>query len=218
MGEPEFPTLLARALIAAAPRPAIEIGAAALLAAIGRNHPGLFRVLAEQQRARILVEATDAGRRFLLSYGGGPPSLKLADENAEERADAELKGAFAALLALLEGRSDGDALFFTRELTVAGDMAAVVTLRNVLDRETISVLDDAASLLGPLHYIGRAAALRLERRATRLRDALAPASTAGDDTARLAAEAADLRSQMETLRVRLSKLEARQRRKEGAAA
>ena len=57
-------------------------------------------------------------------------------------------------MALLEARVDGDALFFTRELTVSGDTAAVVTLRNILDRETISVLDEASSLFGPLQAHG----------------------------------------------------------------
>ena len=52
----------------------------------------------------------------------------------------------------------------------------MVTLRNVLDRETISVLDEAASLFGPLRGFGRAAALNCERRAERLGDLHPPAA------------------------------------------
>ncbi|MGA2493097.1 MAG: SCP2 sterol-binding domain-containing protein [Roseiarcus sp.] len=216
MQDNEFPSLLARVFIGAAPRPALDLGAAALLAAMGRNHPHLFAVLAEQRQTRVLVELTDPPRRFLLQYGGGPPTLRVAE--ADVAADAELKGGLEAMMALLEARVDGDALFFTRELTVSGDTAAVVTLRNILDRETISVLDEASSLFGPLRRMARVAILNWERRATRLRAALAPPAASGERAGMGEAEAAELREQIEGLKARLSKLEAHQRRKEGAAA
>lgn len=218
MEDNEFPSLLARAFIGAAPRPALDFGAAALLAAMGRNHPHLFAVLAEQRQTRVLVELTDPPRRFLLQYGGGAPTLRVVDDQADVAADAELKGGLEAMMALLEARVDGDALFFTRELTVSGDTAAVVTLRNILDRETISVLDDASSLFGPLRRMARAAILNWERRAARLRAALAPPAANGEGVGMDEAEAAELREQIEALKARLSKLEAHQRRKEGAAA
>jgi predicted lipid carrier protein YhbT len=213
-----FPSLLARLFIGAAPRPALDFGAAALLAAMGRNHPHLFAVLAEQRQTRVLVELADPPRRFLLQYGGGAPTLRVADDDAEVAADAELKGGLEAMMALLEARVDGDALFFTRELTVSGDTAAVVTLRNILDRETISVLDEAASLFGPLRRMARVAILNWERRATRLRAALAPPTARGEGAGLGEAEAVELREQIEALKARLSKFEAHQRRKEGAGA
>jgi ubiquinone biosynthesis protein UbiJ len=154
----------------------------------------------------------------LLQYGGGAPTLRIADDATDVTADAELKGGLEAMMALLEARVDGDALFFTRELTVSGDTAAVVTLRNILDRETISVLDEATSLFGPLRRMARAAILNWERRATRLRSALAPPAASSARAGMGEAEAAELREQIEALKTRLSKIEAHQRRKEGAAA
>jgi predicted lipid carrier protein YhbT len=185
---------------------------------MGRNHPNLFAMLAECRKTRILVELTDPPRRFLLQYGGGAPTLRIADDATDVTADAELKGGLEAMMALLEARVDGDALFFTRELTVSGDTAAVVTLRNILDRETISVLDEATSLFGPLRRMARAAIVSWERRATRLRAALAPPAASGARAGMGEAEAAELREQIEALKTRLSKIEAHQRRKEGAAA
>jgi len=41
------------------------------------------------------------------------------------------------MIELLEGRADGDALFFSRTLTVEGDMEAVVALRNAIDGSEI---------------------------------------------------------------------------------
>ncbi len=78
MEEAEFPTMLARGLIAATPPPLLDLGAAALLHKMGRNHPDLFRVLDEFRRTVIRIELTDLPRHFLLQFGGGAPSLKLA--------------------------------------------------------------------------------------------------------------------------------------------
>ncbi len=221
MEEAEFPTMLARGLIAATPPPLLDLGAAALLHKMGRNHPDLFRVLDEFRRTVIRIELTDLPRHFLLQFGGGAPSLKLAGAH-DVPADASVKGSLEALLALLEGRIDSDALFFTREIVIAGDTSAVVALRNVLDREIISVLDEVSSLLGPLRRFARAAALSWERRAERLRDLLRPVRDASDGLARAerdaSAENKDLRAEIAALKTRLSKLEARQRRKEGQAA
>jgi len=218
MQDAKFPSLLARAVIGAAPKPALDLGAAALLAAMRRNHPGLFAVLGECRPTRILVELTDPPRRFRLQYGGGAPSLIVVEDEGELAADATLKGGLEAMMALLEARVDGDALFFNRELVVAGDTAAIVTLRNILDRETIDVVDEASSLFGPLRRMARAAILNWERRATRLRAALAPPTASAEGAGVSDAEAAELRAEIESLKTRLAKLEARQRRREGAAA
>ncbi len=221
MEEAEFPPMLARGMIGATPPPLLDLGAAALLHKMARNHPDLFRVLAECRRTVIHIELTDLPRRFLLQFGDGAPSLKLTGAR-EVRADASVKGSLEALLALLEGRIDSDALFFTREIAIAGDTSAVVALRNILDRETINVLDEASSLLGPLKRFVRAATLNWERRAQRMRELLLPARAASDGSADggrdAAAENNELRAEIETLKKRLSKLEVRQRRKEGEAA
>jgi predicted lipid carrier protein YhbT len=217
MDEAEFPTLLARGVIATAPPPILELGAGALLHKMGRNHPELFRVLSEFRRTRILFELTDLPHRFVLQFGDGAPSLKLAGAG-EVEADASVKGALEALLALLEGRIDGDALFFTREIVIAGDTSAVVALRNILDRESIVLLDEAVSLLGPLRRFARTAVLNWERRAERLRDLIRPARDGSDAARAAAAEQERLHAEIEALKTRLSKLEARHRRKEGQAA
>jgi len=54
------------------------------------------------------------------------------------------------LIDLLEGRLDGDALFFSRELTVEGDTEAVLLLRNAVDSDEVDLFEDLLSVLGPL--------------------------------------------------------------------
>ena len=53
------------------------------------------------------------------------------------------------MLALAEGRVDGDALFFARRLVVDGDMEAVLALRNALDDNGIDIVKSFGRLSGP---------------------------------------------------------------------
>ena len=86
---------------------------------------------------------------------------------------------FLGLIALLEGRIDGDALFFSRELSIEGDTEAVVALRNAVDSAEVDVLGDVMAALGPLapftrRALGLAAAAfaRVETDMRRLQAAL----------------------------------------------
>lgn len=221
MDDAVFPIMLARGMMRVVPPPILEGGARLLLRRMRRTHPALFGNLARLDRAAIRFDPTDLPHRFRVTLGGGPPSLRLARDN-DPPATAVLKGSLAALLALLEGRIDSDALFFTRELAITGDTSAVVALRNTLDRETIILLDEVTALLGPFRRLGRAGALRWERRIGRMRDCLAalhapalpPPQPARDGNA----DYQDLRREIETIKARLASLEARQRRKASAVA
>ena len=62
---------------------------------------------------------------------------------------------------VLEGRLDGDALFFSRDLAIEGDTAAVVALRNAIDNEELDLVSEAMALLGPLEKLAVAPAQKL---------------------------------------------------------
>jgi hypothetical protein len=66
------------------------------------------------------------------------------------------------LFDLMEGRLDGDALFFSRALVIEGNTEVVVALRNALDGEEIDLLDDVLSLFGPFNPLARLLAGRAE--------------------------------------------------------
>jgi predicted lipid carrier protein YhbT len=51
-------------------------------------------------------------------------------------------------MGMLDGQSDGDSLFFRRDLHVEGDTEAIVCLRNALDDLEGSLVDDVASFFG----------------------------------------------------------------------
>ncbi|MEZ5870101.1 MAG: SCP2 sterol-binding domain-containing protein, partial [Defluviimonas denitrificans] len=64
--------------------------------------------------------------------------------------DARIAGPLSAFLAMMHGAEDGDALFFSRDLTVEGDTAAVLALRNAIDDAELDLAEELATLSGPL--------------------------------------------------------------------
>ena len=127
-----------------------------------------------------------------------------------------MKGSLAALLALLESRADGDALFFSRDIVITGDTAAVVTLRNLLERDAVDVFATATGLFGPFDGLVRRAAGALDRRLLAVRRHLAAihADLHRDmrDDRVLAMRAERLDADIRALSARVAKLEARNRR------
>jgi len=74
--------------------------------------------------------------------------------------DARISGSFLDLLMLVDGDLDGDALFFSRNLTITGNTEAVVCLRNALDDIDDSIAEEVADMFG---RPGRAALTALRR-------------------------------------------------------
>jgi predicted lipid carrier protein YhbT len=67
--------------------------------------------------------------------------------------DARIAGPLAALLGLVHGAFDGDALFFSRDLIIEGDTEAVLALRNAIDNEEIDMASEMTALFGPLERL-----------------------------------------------------------------
>ncbi len=104
----------------------------------------------------------------------GPDDLSLVVMDSKKAAcDACVKGKLEALLNMLEGRIDGDKLFFSRDIEISGDTAVVVALRNTLDREEINLLDDVTSLFGPFKTPAREAILLADNLARHIRQHVA---------------------------------------------
>lgn len=128
-----------------------------LLQLLAARHPRAFAAFRAMPDACLLIEPVDTPVAFLLRVG---PNLSLrairrgvaqpGNRDGAATADAVVRGPYARLLDLLEGRIDGDALFFRRELTIAGDTALILALRNTLDGEEMDLLADAMSVAGPL--------------------------------------------------------------------
>lgn len=122
---------------------------ARLFGSLAARHPRAFDALREQRPATVAVLPDDHRAALLLRLGPSP-SLAVVDRGAAEAAEATVSGPLEALVDLLEGRIDGDALFFSRILRISGDTALVVALRNAFDGEDLDLPAEAAAAFAPL--------------------------------------------------------------------
>lgn len=149
--------------LALIPIPALESVVQRVFARVIKAHPGLFDRLADHAAKRYAFLPSDLPIGFLVE-----PAIPRISVYRKERApasDACMTGEFVLLLALLEGRIDGDAVFFSRDLTVSGDMEAMLALRNALDDCEIDLPADLARMGGPLAPLVRRAASEVRERA-----------------------------------------------------
>lgn len=127
------------------------------------RHPAVFERLQPLGPSSFRIDPVDLPVVFRLEVNGGAPRLTVSRVRDDRPATASIQGPFAALLALLEGRIDGDALFFSRTLVLEGDTEAVLALRNAVDGEDINLLEDFLQYMGPLAGPARALGSHLGR-------------------------------------------------------
>ncbi len=146
---PLSPVLLAGMALRPLPPVLLQPPLNAVMAIVRRRHPGMFDRLAGLSESTFLIDPIDLAFDFLLRPSPPPSLIAVAKGSLTEPPTATIRGPLMALIQLLEGKLDGDALFFSRDLVVEGDTEAVVTLRNAVDGAGIDVLDDLLAALGP---------------------------------------------------------------------
>ena len=137
---------LARPLPPALLQPALDVA----MARLHRRHPQLFERLADLGAPVYVIDPVDLPLVFVLTADVDQPRVVAARDAAGVAPAATIRGGAMALVELLEGRTDGDTLFFSRALMIDGDTEAVVALRNTLDGAEIDLLGDFTSAFGPL--------------------------------------------------------------------
>ncbi len=120
----------------------------AAMAVLGRRHPGIFDRLSIDDPPVYLIDPIDLPYIFLLATDPNAPKLVAKHSDYSCEVTATIRGPLIRLLEMLEGRIDGDALFFSRELAIEGDTEAVVALRNAIDDAEIDLKSDLLSLFG----------------------------------------------------------------------
>jgi len=187
---PFSPVLLAGFLARPLPLFALQPALAIALKALRGRHPGLFDRLSGMGCPSFLIDPVDLPFAFVLETD--PELTRLValsrDHAAQSGATATIRGPLLALIDLMEGRIDGDALFFKRDLAIEGETEAVVALRNAIDDAEIDLVSDVLSVFGPLEAPARLALnglgavfSRAARDMETLRDALiAPALRQSD--------------------------------------
>ncbi|MDR7030836.1 putative lipid carrier protein YhbT [Rhizobium rosettiformans] len=107
----------------------------------------MFERLGTYKSSRFSFAPTDLPLIFLIEPD--LPRLKVVRQGETFTADAGVEAPLVMLLALLEGRCDADALFFSRDLRVIGDMEAMLAMRSALDDCDIDLPRDLARIGGP---------------------------------------------------------------------
>ncbi|NGM46166.1 hypothetical protein G5B31_11535 [Rhodobacter sp. SGA-6-6] len=118
----------------------------ALLRRIAAQKPAILSRLGPYQAARFLIDVTDGPVLLLME-----PQARRITAHRRGKApahDAAITGRLSAFLAMLHGVEDGDALFFSGALEIAGDTSAVLALRNALDDAELDLTAELAALAG----------------------------------------------------------------------
>ncbi len=116
---------------------------------LGRRHAGLFARLDIHAEKVFLLDPTDLPFIFRLSPRPDRPMIEPLRRGQTCRWDARISGPLAALVGMVHGAYDGDALFFSRDIVIEGDTEAVVALRNALDDAAIDLPTEIAAAFGP---------------------------------------------------------------------
>lgn len=143
VGKGSLPWPVAR-IMRVLPLAPLEIAASGILRnALGR-YPGMFSRLDVHADKCFAIDPVDCPFVFLLEPRPHRPRLRALASLDGQRWDARISGVMLVLLGLLDGTYDGDALFFSRDLLIEGDTAAVLALRNAIEDAEL----DSGVLLG----------------------------------------------------------------------
>lgn len=115
---------------------------------IASQRPELFDRIGPHRTKSFFIDPVNMPFAFMLYPDPDRPRLKAVRRNSNLEYESRIAGSFLTLLDMVDGRLDGDALFFSRDLVVEGDTEATVCLRNALDDMDGSVADDIAEMFG----------------------------------------------------------------------
>ncbi|WP_424942080.1 ubiquinone anaerobic biosynthesis accessory factor UbiT [Aliiroseovarius crassostreae] len=144
---PQLPPLAARAL-RRLPLTPLSFSLTAYARRVAKQHPGLFRRLGDHDHTRFVLDPTDLPFVIEMQPNGGTPKIRVV--RGDGQGEARIAGPLAALLGLVHGAYDGDALFFSRDLVIEGDTAAALALRNAVDDAELDLSAEVAQISGPL--------------------------------------------------------------------
>ena len=121
-----------------------------VVSGVAARQAGVFERLGHHAASTYLIDPVNLPVVLVLKPDRHSPQLRVCWRTTAPKADCRIAGSFLTLLALVDGRRDGDAVFFSRDLTVTGDIDAVVTLRNALDDLDVTLVQDIVDSAGRL--------------------------------------------------------------------
>ena len=116
---------------------------------IAERCPELLARLGPHRGTRFLIDPVDLPFLLLLKPDPADLVLRAHDRAEPPHHEARIAASFLDLLRLIDSGSDGDAMFFSRDLDISGNTEAVVSLRNAIDDVDGSIALQVAGLFGP---------------------------------------------------------------------
>ena len=160
-----LPPLLAKAA-SVLPLLPLELVARRLLANAMAARPDFASRLGEHAGRTFAIDPVECPFVFLIAPEQGRAAVRVVRDLSAAAHDARIAAPLVVLLGMIDGTYDGDALFFSRDLSIEGDTEAVVALRNAIENaelEPAIVLGLPKSLQGPVNHATRALLGRLRR-------------------------------------------------------
>jgi predicted lipid carrier protein YhbT len=160
-----LPSAVARAA-SVLPLLPLELVSRRLIANAMAARPSFVRRLAEHAGRTFAIDPTDCPFAFLITPGGDNARLSVVRDLAKANYDARIAAPMIVLLGMIDGTYDGDALFFSRDLSIEGDTEAVLALRNAIENAELSpslVLGMPKSIGAPFNRVARFALAHLRR-------------------------------------------------------
>lgn len=148
----------------------LEVIARRLLANAMAARPSFAARLGAYGGRSFAIDPVDCPFVFLVkpeeTASGRCLDLNVVRRGLVQKYDARIAAPLVVLIGMIDGTYDGDALFFSRDLSIEGDTEAVLALRNAIENAELdpsTVLGLPKSLQGPVNRGARMLFVRLRR-------------------------------------------------------
>ena len=144
----------------------LEVVARRLMSNAMAARPSFANRLGEHAGRTFAIDPVDCPFVFLMKPADGRVELKVMRHAEPGDYEARIAATLVVLLGMIDGTYDGDALFFSRDLSIEGDTEAVLALRNAIENAELdpsTVLGLPKSLQGPVNRAARMLFVQLRR-------------------------------------------------------
>jgi len=144
----------------------LEVIARRLMSNAMAARPSFTARLGEYSGRTFAIDPVDCPFVFLIKPEGGRTDMKVVRRTVGQTYDAHIAAPLVVLIGMVDGTYDGDALFFSRDLSIEGDTEAVLALRNAIENAELdpsTVLGLPKSLQGPVNRGTRMLFVQLRR-------------------------------------------------------